>query len=89
MLATCLKEVVRAGDDVVINALLLAFLVNRHVAEYSQTKLCDFTVRLLERIFCVGVVKQFRELLNRIFSEQRLDAHIAKSQVDESFKKID
>jgi hypothetical protein len=35
MLATCLKEVVRAGDDVVIDALLLAFLVNRHVAEYS------------------------------------------------------
>lgn len=89
MLTACLKEVVRARDHVVVDALLLALVVDGHVSQNAKAKLCDFPVHLFESIFCVSVVKQFRELLDRVFAKKRLDTHIAKGQIHESLKQVD
>jgi len=88
MLSACLEEVVREADDMVVDALLLALLVDRHVAKNSEAELCNFSIHFLKLRFCLSVVEKQRELFNSIFAKKRFDSHVAKSQIHESFKKL-
>jgi len=88
MLSGCLEEVVREADDMVVDALLLALMVDRHVAKHSEAEFCNFTIHFLKLRFRLSVVEKQRELLNSVFAKKRLDSHVAKSQIYECLKKV-
>jgi len=72
----------------VLDALLLAMMVDAHVSNYTQAQLRNFGELILELIAGKVLPNQFIELLDRISTEKCFNACIAKCDVDESFEKM-
>lgn len=74
----------------VVNALLLAVMVDAHVAEHAQAQLTQHAV-VIGRQLIYGELggQQHRELRNGALAEQRLDTVVVEGQVDERFEEED
>lgn len=81
------------ADDFVLDALVLTFVVNAHVAEDAQAQLCHLRELVLELCVRIGVVaesiKQLVELFCGVTSQERFNSCVAKRDIDERFKQMD
>ena len=73
-------------DNFLLDTLVLALMVDRHVAENTQTQLSDLLMALFKHINCIFVIQHLSELLYCVSAEQGFDANIAKGEIDECFQ---
>ena len=59
------EELVGAAADFVLDALLLALLVDTEVAENAQTEFGDLWVLVIELFFNFSSIKNLTDLLNK------------------------
>lgn len=76
-------------DDLVVDALLLPCVVDAHVANDSQTELCNLRELVLKLFLCEVLSNDLIELLDGVTAQKRFNSTVAKCDVDESLKEVD
>lgn len=84
------KEPSRVPDDHVVNALLLSFVIDTHVAEDAQAQLTEHAIILRSQAIHGELSgEKHCKLMNSALSKQRLDAVVVERQVHKGLKQED
>lgn len=83
------EEGVAALDDFLVDAFLLAFVVDAHVAKHAEREFCNFLPLVVEGLLDFCVVQDLGEVLYCLFAKQSLDPVVAKSEIDEGLEQQD
>ena len=76
-------------DNLVLNALVLALMVDAHVSDGAKTQFGHLRELVSELFLRLLVTNQLVELEDGFSSEQSCNTSIAKSDVDKSFEQVD
>ena len=85
-----LKQVdVACSDDLVLDAFVLAIVVDAHVTDRAKAQLSNLWEHISEFLFSLLVTDQLCELGDCISAEQGSDTSIAKGDVDKRLEQMD
>ena len=72
-----------------LDALLLAHVVNAHVADDPQAQFSNLWEHILELLLGFRAANNFIELLDGVPAEERFNSCVAKCDIDKSLEKVD
>ena len=72
-----------------LDALLLAHMVDAHVADDAQAKLSNLREHILELLLSFRTANNFIELLDGVPAEKRFNSCVAKCDIDKSLEEVD
>lgn len=81
--------IIAALDDLGINALLLAIVVDRDVTQDAERKLSDLAVFLLKDFPCVLLIEDVGQLCDGLLADEAFNTNVAESDVNECFQEMD
>lgn len=83
------KVFIGACNDLMVDALVLTLMIDRHVAKSAQAQLTNLLVVVIKNISSVLIVEELSELRNSSCSQKRLNTEITEGQISEGLEQVD